>query len=124
MGIALARAERNETETAYVLAAIRLLIFTGCRRDEILRLRWDHVDLQNALLRLPGQVVSADRSAPLLPFAKTHAYRLIAIAEDDRLFPHVGTLPSDSYTLHKLTQLSNERFGGGGALPGGRPAAR
>jgi hypothetical protein len=46
-----------------------------------------------------------------LPFGKTHAQRLIAIATDDRLFPHVGTLPSDSYMLHKLTQLSDERFG-------------
>jgi N6-adenosine-specific RNA methylase IME4 len=48
--------------------------------------------------------------APLLPFLKTHAYRLIAIAEDQRLVPHVGQLPSDSYTLHKLTRLSDDHF--------------
>src|SRR5882672_5982714 len=46
----------------------------------------------------------------LLPFAKTHVYRLIAIAEDERLFPHVGTLPSDTYTLYQLTRLSEDRF--------------
>jgi hypothetical protein len=39
-----------------------------------------------------------------------HAYRLIDIAESERLVPHVGQLPSDSYTLHKLTQLSDERW--------------
>ena len=31
---------------------------------------------------------------PILPFGKTHAYRLIAIAESARLLPHVGALPS------------------------------
>jgi N6-adenosine-specific RNA methylase IME4 len=46
----------------------------------------------------------------LLNFAKSHAYRLIAIAEDTRLVPHVGQLPSDTYTLYQLTRLSDERF--------------
>jgi integrase len=33
-------------------AAIRLLLFTGCRLREILHLRWDEVDFENGLLRL------------------------------------------------------------------------
>jgi integrase len=53
LGIALSRAERNQTETVFALAAIRLLIFTGCRRDEILKLRWNDVDLDKAMIRLP-----------------------------------------------------------------------
>jgi integrase len=33
---------------------VKLLAYTGCRRDEIARLRWDEVDLENGRLTLPG----------------------------------------------------------------------
>src|SRR5439155_20404349 len=46
----------------------------------------------------------------LLPFGPTHVKRLIAIASDPRLGPHVDLLPSDSLTLHQLTRLTDERF--------------
>ena len=36
------------------IAAIRLLIFTGARRGEILGLRWDDIDFVNSLIRLPA----------------------------------------------------------------------
>ena len=35
-------------------AAIRLLLFTGCRLREILHLKWEHVDLERGLLFLPN----------------------------------------------------------------------
>jgi integrase len=31
-------------------AALRLLLFTGCRLREILHLQWEHVDLERGLL--------------------------------------------------------------------------
>jgi integrase len=34
-------------------AALRLLLFTGCRLREILHLKWEHVDLERGLLFLP-----------------------------------------------------------------------
>jgi len=37
----------------FAIAAIRLLLFTGCRLREILHLRWREVDLENGLLHLP-----------------------------------------------------------------------
>ena len=37
----------------FTAAAIRLLLFTGCRLREILHLRWEHVDLERGLLFLP-----------------------------------------------------------------------
>ncbi len=59
VGIALARAERNKTETPFVLAAIRLLMLTGCRRDEILTLKWEHVSIDKAMLLLPDTKTGA-----------------------------------------------------------------
>lgn len=53
VGIAIARAERNKTETPHALAALRLLMFTGCRRDEILTLQWKDVHIDRAMLLLP-----------------------------------------------------------------------
>ena len=37
----------------FAAAAIRLLLFTGCRLREILHLRWENVDLERGLLFLP-----------------------------------------------------------------------
>jgi integrase len=39
--------------SAYVTAAIRLLLFTGCRLREILHLRWSEIDFERGLLLLP-----------------------------------------------------------------------
>ena len=52
-----------------MIAAIRLLIFTGCRMSEILTLRWEHVDLRRSCLRLPdsktgAKVVHLNGAAP------------------------------------------------------------
>lgn len=45
--------EAGGRESPYVLAAIRLLMFTGARLSEILTLKWEHVDIENGVLRLP-----------------------------------------------------------------------
>ena len=44
---------RRVVVSDYVTAAIRLLLFTGCRRSEILNLRWPEVDTDRGLLLLP-----------------------------------------------------------------------
>ena len=49
-------------------AAIRLLMLTGCRRNEIVALRWDEVNLERKELRL-RQTKSGPRTVPLSPAA-------------------------------------------------------
>ena len=52
LGEALTAAERDG-EHPSGLAIIRLLLLSGCRRDEILTLKWRFVDFEHGCLRLP-----------------------------------------------------------------------
>lgn len=52
LGQALRDGEGEGWISAPAVAALRLLILTGCRRDEILTLRWDDVDRHARELRL------------------------------------------------------------------------
>jgi len=82
---------------------VESIIETGRRLVET-RERWKHE---------PGKwsrLLGRGENKAILPFLKSHAYRLIDIAEDARLVPHEGQLPSDTNTLYYLTRLSDERF--------------
>ena len=50
------------------VAALRLLMLTGCRKSEVLTLRWEHVALEAGELRLPDTKTGA-RVVPLSPSA-------------------------------------------------------
>jgi integrase len=45
--------EAEKHQNPYVAHFFRLLILTGCRLGEIQSLKWDYVDLENSILRLP-----------------------------------------------------------------------
>jgi len=64
----LRTAELQKTEMQSVIDAIRLLLFTGCRLSEILTLKWDYVDMENACIRLPDSKTGA-KSVYLAPAA-------------------------------------------------------
>ena len=59
LGAVLHRAEKTGTEAASAVAAVRLLMLTGCRLSEIMTLRWEDVDLEAAELRLPDSKTGA-----------------------------------------------------------------
>lgn len=59
LGAALLHTEQVRLTSPYVVAAIRLLVFTGARLTEILTLRWDHVDLERGLLNLSDSKTGA-----------------------------------------------------------------
>ena len=52
--------------SAGAVATIRLLMLTGCRRNEILPPRWEHVDLDAAEIHLAGGKTGA-RTVHLSP---------------------------------------------------------
>lgn len=52
LGCVLAEAEREGKERPEVIAAIRLLLLTGCRVGEIVKLTWSEVDAEHRCLRL------------------------------------------------------------------------
>jgi integrase len=54
LGSAIASLEAEEAITAFAAAAMRLLLFTGARRGEILAMRWDWVDFERGFIFLPN----------------------------------------------------------------------
>ncbi len=53
LGRVLTDPEVRKIESPHFIGAIRLLILTGARLSEIVTLKWDYVDLENGVLRLP-----------------------------------------------------------------------
>ncbi len=70
LGIALMNAEEKGLATPWMVAAIRLLLFTGARLSEILTLRWEHIQLENHQIRLPDSK-TGQKSIYLSPPALT-----------------------------------------------------
>lgn len=52
LGCVLKECEAEGTEQSSMIGALRLLMLTGCRKSEILSLRWDDVDVTAGELRL------------------------------------------------------------------------
>lgn len=59
LGEALAAAAALGVESAYAIAALRLLILTGCRKNEILKLQRIFIDPYHRCLRLPDSKTGA-----------------------------------------------------------------
>ena len=59
VGRVLREMEVERIELTSAIAAVRLLLFTGCRLGEILTLKWEYVDLDGRALRLPDSKTGA-----------------------------------------------------------------
>ena len=68
LGEVLNEMEAEGVVSVYPAAAIRLLMLTGCRRNEIVELRWEDVDLEAGELRIRDGKTGA-RLVPLSPAA-------------------------------------------------------
>lgn len=100
LGHVLSEAESSWGFQPTTIAAVRLLILTGCRSAEILRLRWDEVDFERRCLALPDSKTGA-RTIVL----NTAALQVLDSLERVKGNPHVipGTKPGGHLTsLQKL----------------------
>jgi integrase len=59
IGDVLREMEQEGIELPFSIAAIRLLILTGCRLGEIMTLQWEHVDIAGKAFRLPDSKTGA-----------------------------------------------------------------
>lgn len=93
LGAALLRAEAQE-KNPYAIAAIRFLILSGCRRAEVLTLKWAYVDEHHACLRLPKSK-TGKKVVPLGAAALALLATLPRLAKNPYVFP--GKLAGSHY---------------------------
>jgi integrase len=69
--------------------AIRLLLISGCRVNEVVQARWDEFDLEGKLWTLPAERSKTHRTllTPLTPLAIELLGELRAVSGDTFLFP-------------------------------------
>jgi integrase len=84
----------------YAAAALRLLLFTGCRLREILHLRWEHVDLERGCLFLPDS--KSGRKTVIL-----NAPALAILTGLERVGPYVVPGDDPAYPRHDLKRPWN-----------------
>jgi integrase len=109
LGEVLREMEQEGVELPSAIAAVRLLMLTGCRLGEIMRLKWEYVDFSSRALRLPDSKTGAKvvhLGQPVLEVLKA-----IEQIEDN---PWVinGTLPgAPLYDLQPFWQRVRARAG-------------
>ncbi len=88
LGKALAEVEAGNRKgiSRHAIAAIRLLLLTGCRKSEILTLKWEEVDLEAGVLNLPDSK-TGKRTIPLSPEAVKVLSGILRIDGNPWVFP-------------------------------------
>ena len=115
LGEVLNEMEVQGSVSAYAAAAIRLLMLTGCRRNEIVTLRWEDMDLEAGELRLPDGKTGA-RLVPLSPAAAQVLSRLPRLAGNPWVIPgskpgaHLSDLQPPWERVRKRAGLDDVRI--------------
>ena len=121
LGMALVEAE-TEAEAGvegavslYAIAALRLLMLTGCRLNEILTLRWDDIDRTAGEFRLRDGKTGA-RMVPLTPTAETVLAGIARVPDNPWVIvgkkpgTHLSTITADWYRLRAHAGLDDVRI--------------
>jgi integrase len=123
------KAKRSTRIAPSAAAALRLLLFTGCRLREILHLRWEHVDIERGCLFLPDSksgrktiILNAPALAVLNGLERVGPY--VVPGDDPEQYRHDLKRPWDAVIkragltgvrLHDLRH-TYASFGAGGGL--------
>ena len=86
LGQALDTAPAERLASVHAAAAIRLLVLTGCRRNEILGLRWEDVDFESGEMRFQDSKTGA-RVVPLPPPAAKVLEGIARVPGNPWVFP-------------------------------------
>ena len=86
LGEALRAAPSERLASRHAAGAIRLLVLTGCRRNEILGLRWDDLNFDTGEMRLPDSKTGA-RMVPLTSAAAKVLKDLPRTPDNPWVFP-------------------------------------
>jgi len=90
LGDVLNETAEERIESPYAIAAIRLLLLTGCRLNEIMKLRWEYLDADAGMLRLPD----SKTGAKVVHLGQAATQVLLGLAQQPRNpFVIAGTLP-------------------------------
>ena len=115
LGNVLLDAERTGSESPSVIAAIRLLLMTGCRLSEIITLRWSDVDYERRLLRIRESktgaktVVLSDAAYEIFrKIEKVPDNPYVIIGERDRA--HLVNLRKPWYRIRARAGLNDVRI--------------
>ena len=114
LGEVLTTAE-GEGINPYAIAAIRMLMFTGCRKAEVLTLGWGHIDWEHNCLRLPDSKSGAKTVALGAPAIEL-LHSLPRVEGNPYVFPgtkdgaHLVGLQKIWERLRKRAELSDVRL--------------
>ena len=121
LGQALAETEADATAgvegavSPYAIAALRLLMLTGCRLNEILTLRWDDVDRTAGEFRLRDGKTGT-RMVPLTPTAETVLAGIRRVPHNPWIVvgkqpgSHLPTITAEWYRLRARAGLDDVRI--------------
>ena len=115
LGRVLAELEAAGTVSTSAAGALRLLMLTGCRRNEVVTLKWEHVDLEHDELRLRDAKTGA-RAVPLSPAAKQVLTALPHRPDNPWVFPgrvngsRLRTLNASWQVVRKEAELDDVRL--------------
>ena len=77
----------ENTISPTAVAAVRLLILTGCRKSEITTLKWEYVDFEQRILKLPTHKTGKDKAVLLNAPALEVLSKLPRIDGNPYVFP-------------------------------------
>ena len=115
LGVVLKKAEKHGTHSPSVMGAIRLLLFTGARKDEILTLKWSYVDSQQGCLHLPDSK-TGEKDIPFNPQALQVLRSLPRIVGNPYVLPgqrrvsHLVNLDAPWFQIRKEAKIDDVRI--------------